>query len=286
MATIIIDDPDAHEAGNQVASRPNQAEVVNAEAAPAPEATPPAAEEEIPEKFRGKKLNDILKSYEEMEKVVGRQGAELGELRKTHDEFIRSALGKTSSNPANPAPSQEPSDDTEFFVNPKAAIAKAIAEHPDVVEARRLKAAAEAERAFRALEKRHSDVSELIQEGSDFISFVRENPVLGQLMRDADANNDVDKADFVIRQYKATRNAAPQPTATPAQPATRAATEAARRDAVEASKVPSGASAPVSEGAQKTYKRTELIRKMQRDPEWYAANADEILLAYQEGRVK
>ena len=41
---------------------------------------------EVPEKFRNKSLEDIIASYKELESQYGRQGQELGELRKVADQ--------------------------------------------------------------------------------------------------------------------------------------------------------------------------------------------------------
>jgi len=41
-----------------------------------------------------------------------------------------------------------------------------------------------------------------------------------------------------------------------------------------------------SVGGKKVYRRTDLIELQRRDPAYYAANADEIMQAYAEGRVR
>lgn len=281
MATIVIDDPDAVEAtGNPVPGLPS-AEVVNERrSAPEPEAAPQVDDDEIPEKFRGKQLKEILKSYEDMEKLVGRQGSELGELRRTHDEVIRSVLTQRGQGQhAKPQNEAGTDDETEFFLNPKRAIEKAVEQHPLVQGLRQQQAKTVQERALGELTARHSDWKDIVQ-SPEFVAFVQTDPVYQMLMAQADRNFDVAAADHVLKQYKATR-VAPTPSATPAP-----GVEDMRRAAVAASKVPAGASAPAASKGKKVYSRSEVIRKMHSDPEWYAANADDILLAYSEGRMR
>jgi hypothetical protein len=51
--------------------------------------------------------------------------------------------------------------------------------------------------------------------------------------------------------------------------------------------LPSGNANPASNsGGKPIYKRSDLVRMKIYEPERYEANQDEILLAYQEGRVR
>ena len=49
-------------------------------------------EEDLPEKYRGKSLKDIVFMHQEAEKALGRKGSEVGELRKVVDEYIKSQI--------------------------------------------------------------------------------------------------------------------------------------------------------------------------------------------------
>ena len=48
----------------------------------------------IPEKYRNKSLEDVIKMHQEVEKLVGRQAQEVGEVRKLADELIKQNLGQ------------------------------------------------------------------------------------------------------------------------------------------------------------------------------------------------
>ena len=51
------------------------------------------ATSEIPEKYRGKSLEDIVRMHQEAEKLIGKQAQEVGEVRKLADELIKQNLG-------------------------------------------------------------------------------------------------------------------------------------------------------------------------------------------------
>ena len=67
-------------------------------------------EPQVPEKYQGKSLEEVVQMHQEAEKLLGRQSSEVGELRKVVDDFI------TNQTP-QPAPQQEkPEDDLDYFV--------------------------------------------------------------------------------------------------------------------------------------------------------------------------
>ena len=51
-------------------------------------------EDDLPEKYKGKSLKDIVLMHQEAEKLIGRQGSEVGELRKVVDDFIKTQTSK------------------------------------------------------------------------------------------------------------------------------------------------------------------------------------------------
>jgi hypothetical protein len=88
----------------------------------------PQEEPQIPEKYQGKSLEEIVQMHQEAEKALGKQGTEVGELRKVVDDFI------STQQPA-PQPSVEPEDELDYFTDPQAAVNRAIENHPKVREA-------------------------------------------------------------------------------------------------------------------------------------------------------
>ena len=91
-------------------------------------------DDDIPEKYRGKTPKEIARMHMEAEKALGRQGSEVGELRRLVDDFIKSqAVAKQTQQ----AP-EDDVDEVDFFADPKAAISKAIEKHPKVKAAEEL----------------------------------------------------------------------------------------------------------------------------------------------------
>jgi len=69
-------------------------------------------EPEIPEKYKEKTLQDVIAMHQEAEKLIGRQGTELGELRRVANSYVQ------SQPQARQTEVKETSDD-DFFANPK-----------------------------------------------------------------------------------------------------------------------------------------------------------------------
>ncbi len=273
MAAEIIDE--SAEDGNQENVEPAQPET--------PKQEPQPAVEDVPEKFRGKSLSDIVKSYEELEKNFGKQASEVGELRKTHDEFIRSTLTSAGNGRAS-IKEESTDDDAEFFVNPKAAIAKAVEQHPLVKQLRDTADTQRKDESLRQLGQRHGDWKEVVADPA-FQAFVNSSPIHQRLLADAHETYDVTAADYVISQYKASKQQPAQQQVS--APASDPVKDAARAAAVKAGTVPAGTSAPTdNSGGKKIYRRSDVVRMMQYEPEKYESMAEEILLAYAEKRVR
>lgn len=282
MAVIVVDeegnqkdDKDvtvAPEAAQTAAPEPTQPPAGQPEAKPAQESAKESpAEDDIPQKFRGKSLKDVVHAYQQLEQVVGRQAGELGELRRTHDEFIRSTLEARKAQQTQNQPSED--EDSKFFLEPKKAVEELVAKHPAIQALYAQQAEAARMRAQQELAAKHPDWKEVVM-SPDFASFVQSNSVYQKMLVQADREYDTAMADFVLSQFKeASRKAAAAATAT-------------RQAAVAAGTVPASGATAGTTGGKPVYSRAALIRKMQTDPEWYAANADEILAAYTEGRVR
>lgn len=284
MATIVVDEDITDQkdvvVGRQdaPAGEPEPAKEPSEPAQPAAEAEKPASpapeDDGIPAKFRGKPLKDVVQAYIQLEQLAGRQGAELGALRKTHDEFIRSALEQRKAAAQSQQP--EPDEESRFFLEPKKAIEDAVAKHPLVQTVYAQQLALNRQRAQQELSAKHPDWQQTLNR-PDFAAFVQSNRVLEQLLVQADRDFDTAAADFVLSQYKEhQRKLASQ----------QAATAATRKAAVDAGSVPAAGASAAAESGKPVYSRAMLIRKMQTDPEWYAAHADDILAAYVEGRVR
>ena len=70
---------------------------------------------EIPDKYRGKSAEDLVRMHQEAEKLLGRQSSEVGELRQVVDSYIQTQL----SNQQAPSQQSETVDDVDFFSDPE-----------------------------------------------------------------------------------------------------------------------------------------------------------------------
>lgn len=224
---------------------------------------------EIPEKYRGKSVEDIVRMHQEAEKLIGRQAQEVGEVRKLADELLRSQL---NSKPKEPEEQQE----VDFFANPQEAINRAVDRHPRVQAAEQYAVQAQRAQAQQMLMAKHPDMPNLVQD-AEFLNWVKASKVRTQLFQAADAYN-VDAADELLSTFKELRGRKQPPSQREVQ-----VDKTARDQMIRSAAVDTGGS---GETGRKVYRRADLIRLKMRDPMKYESMQDEILAAYSEGRVK
>jgi hypothetical protein len=223
---------------------------------------------ELPDRYRGKSVEDIVKMHQEAEKVIGRQAQEVGEVRKLADELIKQNLGGRSQ----PVEKQEP--EVDFFEDPQRAIQKTVDTHPDIVAAR------QAALEFRQLQTQqkvaqaHPDYAQ-VGADPDFANWVKSSPVRISLYAKANAEYDFDAANELLSTYKELRGVK--------QKQTQQVADAERKQTMKAVQVDSGGT---GESSKRVYRRADLIRLKMTDPARYDMLSDEIMAAYREGRVK
>ncbi len=222
----------------------------------------------VPDKYRGKNLEDIVKMHQEAEQLIGRQAQEVGEVRKLADELLKQQLSQKKVEP----PQDEP--EMDFFENPQKAIQNAVENHPDVKAAKQASQQMKQMQLQNQLQAKHPDFSDIVQDG-DFVDWVKASPVRLRMYADADTNYNFETADELLSTYKQIRSIKAQGVAD--------AGKQVRKQAMKAAGVDVGGS---GETTRKTYRRADLIRLRMTDPERYEQLSDEIMKAYNEGRVK
>ena len=88
-------------------------------------------EEELPSKYKGKSIADIIRMHQEAEKLIGRQAQEVGEVRKLADELIKRQL--EGGKPQEEATKE---DEIDFLEDPDRYVRKAVEKHPAIAEAK------------------------------------------------------------------------------------------------------------------------------------------------------
>lgn len=237
--------------------------------APAVDAAP--AEEQLPEKYRGKSVAEIAKMHAEAEKLIVRQSQEVGEVRKLADSLIKQQMDKAAEQPRQVV--EEP--EVDFFENPKEAIKRTVESSSTVKELKELQKQIKAQQTAQQLAQAHPDAFEIAQ-SEDFTEWVKASKVRMSLYSQANADYDFDAANELILNYKAQKGVTgTKPVATPV---------ASQKEALKAASVDTNGS---NEGtSKKIYRRADIMRLMQTDPDRYQMMQPEILAAYAEKRVR
>jgi len=222
----------------------------------------------VPDKYRGKNLEDIVKMHQEAEQLIGRQAQEVGEVRKLADELLKQQLSQKKVEP----PQDEP--EMDFFENPQRAIQNAVENHPDVKAAKQASQQMKQMQLQNQLQAKHPDFSNIVQDG-DFVDWVKASPVRIRMYADADTNYNFETADELLSTYKQLKSIKAQGISD--------AGKQVRKQAMKAAGVDVGGS---GETTRKTYRRADLIRLRMTDPDRYMQLSDEIMKAYDDGRVK
>jgi hypothetical protein len=227
-----------------------------------------ASKPELPEKYRDKSLDEIVKMHQEAEKLIGKQAQEVGEVRKLADELIRQNLGSKQQQIKQDEP------EIDFFEDPKKAVQRTVDSHPDIVAARQATLEMKRTQIQQRLAQDHPDFGDIAKD-QDFANWVKSSPVRIELFKRADAEYDYDSANELLSTYKQLRGVKKQQS--------EASNEATRKQNLKAAAVDTGGS---GESSKKVYRRADLIRLKMQDPNRYDALSDEIMAAYAEGRVR
>ena len=222
----------------------------------------------IPEKYQNKSAEELVQMHQEAEKLRGRQSSEVGELRKVVDNYIQTQL-----TPEQQAPQEV--EEIDFFTDPDKAVDRAIQNHPKIREAEAVTNQYRQSNAMAQLKGKHPDMEAILQD-TKFAEWIQASKVRTRLFVDADQKYDHEAADELFSLWKERQNVVQQ---------TAKVEQQARKQAVKAAST--GNARGSSESApKKVYRRADIINLMKTDPNRYAALQPEIMLAYQEGRVR
>lgn len=249
----------------EVDSLEDEQEVVEA-----PEETTTEEADDIPEKYHGKDIKDIVRMHQEAEKLLGRQSSEVGELRKIVDDFVQTQLTKEQQ-----AHASTTTEEIDFFEDPQKAVEAAIANHPKIKEAENVSQQLRRSEAIARLKSEHPDFANIIK-NEKFLEWVTKSKFRTDLLKRADQLYDFDAADELLSSWKE-RESIVKDTASQE---TKARKESIKRASTGNTK--GSSEAP----SRKIYRRADIIKLMQTDPERYMALAQEIRQAYAENRVR
>lgn len=214
--------------------------------------------DKVPEKFRGKSLEEIVESYSNLERAYGQRSNDIGELRKTLDSLVQQQLASATS-------TSDDDDDDESDRDRKTRKEIEDVKHQLVERERKDQKA--------VFVKDHPD-AEKIATDPRFQAWVNASPTRVRLFQEADSNYDYALAGELLTLYKDNTKES------------KVQTETKRTGTVQALK---GAKPNANGGGAKpkrrVFKSSDLMKLKDRDPDRYERLQPEILKAYNEGRV-
>ena len=264
-ATILDLSPEEEQA-DQIEEVTTEEEIQQPEA----EVEQPQEESNLPEKYRGKSLEEVVQMHQEAEKLLGRQSSEVGELRKVVDDYI--------SSQAPSAPQQEtvePEDDIDYFTDPQGAVNRAIENHPKIREAEQYSMQYKQQASLSMLQGKHPDMQDILNDPK-FAEWIKASKIRTQLFVQADQEYDADSADELFSLWKERKQVVQQ---------TAAVEKQGRKQQLKAANT-GNARGSDEAPRKKVYRRSDIIKLMRDDPERYQSISAEIMQAYAEGRVK
>ena len=245
-----------------------EAEISQIEAQEPEQETPAEPVDDIPDKYKNKSTAEIVRMHQEAEKLLGRQSSEVGELRSVVDTYIQAQLDTTKATP-------EPEEDIDFFSDPDKAVERAIKNHPSIKAAEAQTQQYKQSSAQAALQQRHPDMQDILTD-SKFADWIKASKIRTQLFVQADQGYDHEAADELFTNWKDRQQAVGQTVATE---------KTQRKEAIKNAST-GGATGSSEAKSRKIYRRSDIIKLMQDDPDRYLSLSDEIMQAYQEGRVR
>ncbi len=260
MATLIDERQDEVEI--------NEEEEVVSQVTEEPQVEETPQEDDIPDKYKGKSTAEIVRMHQEAEKLLGRQSSEVGELRSVVDSYIQTQLDTTPA-------TQEPEEEIDFFSDPDKAVERAIKNHPSIKAAEQQTQQYKQQTAQSQLQQRHPDMQEILQDGK-FVDWIKGSKIRTQLFAQADTQYDYEAADELFTNWKERQGVVAQ---------TVANEKASRKEAVKTAST-GGAKGSGETATKKVYRRSDIIKLMQTDPDRYLALSPEIERAYAEKRVR
>jgi hypothetical protein len=237
-----------------------------------PEQAQPEQADEVPDKYNGKSLEDVVRMHQEAEKLLGRQSSEVGDLRKVVDSYINTQLD--SQTPAQGA--SEPDEDIDFYSDPEKAMSRAIDNHPSVKAAEQSTRAYKQQTSMALLKESHPDIPEIVNDPK-FAEWIQASQIRTRMFVAADQHFDTEAANELFGLWKDRSGAINQ---------TIKAEKEGRQKAVREGSNGYARGNPDSSSSKKIYRRADIIKLMKTDPERYLALSDDIQLAYAEKRVK
>lgn len=224
---------------------------------------------ELPDKYKDKPVEELVRMHQEAEKLLGRQGTEVGELRRAVDDLLKTKLDEFKG--GNEVEDQE--EDFDFYENPKEAVNRTLEKSETIQQMKQMLAQQQQAEVLKMIENKYPDYRDTLQ-NENFVEWIKASKVRTELFQRAD-KYDLDAAFELLGNWKELKGTVEK---------VKEVNEKDRKlQRKAASTGGGGSSEPVS---RKIYRRTDLVNLMRTNPRKYMANVEEYDRAYAEGRVK
>jgi len=231
----------------------------------------------IPAKYKGKSIEDVIKMHMSAEDLIRKHSDEVGFARRMAEELVKRQEtvegSRTKRNDADPEESN-----VDFFADPVNAVKKAVETHPDVVAARETALETRKRMSLETVTKAVGDPAKYFAD-PEFIEWVQANPFRGQALRHADLNMDANAAIEIFETYNLHQGVKASKSQEKQQEVNQKQATAKKAAIVDGG-------SPGEKSAGPIYKRADIIRLQNTDPDRYERLMPQIMKAYAEGRVK
>ena len=231
-------------------------------------------EYEVPTKYAGKSMQEVIEMHQNAESAFGKQGSEVGEQRKLIQSLLE-AQNKSTTEVQEPQEEAVSFEDA-FYTDPAKAVNSAIENHPDVLKAREQQAQQANQQQLNVLEKAYPDWETRVADKA-FQDWVGASEIRKDIFRKADADY---RPDYAIELFDMYDKVNMVTKTKEVKKSEKAKVDKALRQTVSETR------STQSVGGKKMYRRSDLINLQVTDPNRYASLSEEIQEAYAEGRVK
>jgi|TARA_R110000744_G_scaffold288543_6_gene399545 hypothetical protein len=222
---------------------------------------------DTPEKYRGKSAKEVIEMHQAAEKLIGKQGSEVGELRRVVDDFIQTQTSKESQTTETEVAPED------FYDNPAKNVKREIDNHPAIKEAKQAALEMKRSSTLTRLNAEYPELESTVQDPA-FAEWIKGSKVRSELYNRAEVHFDYDAAKELLGNWSEKQDRIAN---------VEKSSKIDKDNQLKAASIGSeGNNEPVS---KKKYRRSDIIKLMQTDPDKYDALSDEIMAAYREGRV-
>lgn len=239
-------------------------------------------EGDIPEKYRGKSLQDIIEMHRNAEAALGRAHNEVGQVRRLADELLGINRAATAGPRAETAPARKPITPDDILADPEKAVVSVAKEVADTraSSAEERLARMEYELSLARFEQKHPKFKETMED-TGFREWVQRSP-LRQRMAYAATQGDFVAADELFSLYGEVSSSQP---ANP-EPSEPSPSDQARKATLTRPGGSTAARVVNTQTGKPIWSRAKLLEMRMNNPEEFERLQPQILEAYAEKRVR